>query len=212
METTTRPFTPDERSQIERTLANTRTAWADAPRFFLLISSLAFLPFVLVALVYRPAKRLFPYFVATALLVSAVYTAKFLVRSNGTRRRDPLAEDLARGSAEVTDYNVVECLEVAEWEDEGVGFFLKTSQGQTLFLQGQYLYDLVEGKAFPCTRFHLARAPLSRTFLGIECAGSYLPPAAKLPAFSAADSKRGQVPEDGEIVDAKFETLKHNAI
>lgn len=51
--------------------------------------------------------------------------------------------DLEVGEAEVWHCEVSRVVQLEEQEDEGPGFFLELAAGQALFLQGQYLYDLV---------------------------------------------------------------------
>jgi len=60
---------------------------------------------------------------------------------------------LAKGDLVVEEYRVSAAAELEEVEDEGAHFLLTTDTGRTLYLSGQYLYDPVGRKAFPCGHF-----------------------------------------------------------
>ena len=64
-------------------------------------------------------------------------------------RQEPMQSALWSGRLKTADYRVSDVIEVEEMEDEGMHFLLATNGG-TLFLSGQYLYELVESGAFPC--------------------------------------------------------------
>src|SRR5438105_14334284 len=75
---------------------------------------------------------------------------------------------LAKGDLVVEEYRVSAAAELEEVEDEGAHFLLTTDTGRTLYLSGQYLYDPVGRKAFPCGHFRLYRHRLSGLVYGVE--------------------------------------------
>ncbi len=110
----------------------------------------------LVGLLHRPG--LFPTTDTYRVLVSAgalgglIFTGHdllYLLHNHGEsdrlleKLRLAYQRDLEAGEAEVWHCGVSRVVQLEEQEDEGPGFFLELAPGQALFLQGQYLYDLL---------------------------------------------------------------------
>ena len=105
-----------------------------------------------------------------------------------------------------------------EYEDEGLGYFLDVGNGQILFLQGQYLYDLVWGDdwceqdesrgVFPCTQFSLVRIPPSLGEpLDLQCSGQRFSPSRRItqnPDLSLP------IPYDGTVFSGSLSTLEQD--
>jgi hypothetical protein len=121
-----------------------------------------------------------------------------------------LQRELTDGNAEVTTYEVVDAINVAELEDEGSMYYLKLRDGRILFIAGQHLYDFEEEKRFPNTKFRAVRTPRTRELLSFVCLGDYLPATGRGRAFTVADYESGRVPEDGNVWEGDFDALRAN--
>lgn len=117
----------------------------------------------------------------------------------------PYQDDLAGGVAEVTRFHATKAIRVEELEDEGDGYFLHLNDGRTLFLRGQYLFDLEADKKFPCSEFEVVRGPRSGAILNLVCCGSYFPSQKIIASFRQPDLKA--VPTDGDIITVPWEKI-----
>jgi len=111
-------------------------------------------------------------------------------------------QELMEGNAEVSTFEIRKAVQVEEFEDEGIGFYLETGDGKTLYLQGQYLYDF---ENFPSTRVEVVRTPKSRTRLIFKSFGSPLAVSSKLPAFTPKDHEMGRAHYDGDLLDQSLD-------
>lgn len=155
--------------------------------------------------------------VAAVVALSLLVYVRRSVSPNLSAERAKHSDDLTRGLAEVTTHEVVDALRVEEFEDEGSAYYLKLADGRVLFLAGQYLYDYEAGEdedaqstpaRFPCRRFKLERAAASGLLLELTPLGPAFPPSGTLPAFRTEDHHADRVPEDGQVLDVDFESLR----
>jgi hypothetical protein len=203
-----RPLTPEERARLEARVRQLGGGGSLAMSAVFLFMILFLAGVALVALFDLPrlAGR------SASGLVAGLAAARVYIRMRRSLTRSPgadlLRSDLAGGVAAESSFDVVEAIEVEELEDEGMTYYLKLSDGGVLFLSGQYLDDDVEAKRFPSTRIVTTRLPHTRLLFDFRCEGSYLAPTAKLPHFTSDQRERGEVPEDGAIVDLEFEALR----
>ena len=107
--------------------------------------------------------------------------------------------------------------EVEETEDEGLHYFLELDDGRVLYLNGQYLYDyapitddpeLNQARQFPCTEFTVRRHKTTGYVVDVQCEGTVLEPETLTPRFTREDWKKHRVPEDGEILNVEYDSLK----
>lgn len=119
--------------------------------------------------------------------------------------------DLQDGQVEVLECRPRAVVALEEFEDEGPGFFFDLGDGQLLFLQGQYLYDLTEKKKFPSTYFTFVRAPHSRSALSIASQGEVLSPLRTI-QLSGSDVLKSVMdfPEDGSVFPGSLESVEQN--
>jgi len=108
----------------------------------------------------------------------------------------PYERDLSGNRTEILDADVTQGVLVEELEDEGVGYLLAVEPTRTLFLQGQYLYDLGEKGEGLKSHVTVARAPSSRHLLDFTTTGESVAVVEVLPA-----NKGYPLPEDGAVLD-----------
>lgn len=162
--------------------------------------------------------------VSIGTLPAAMVVALFLFNGPGFKprlRRQSLAERIgdleAQGLLQRQRFQANRAFEVRESEDEGLHYFIELSDGQVLFLSGQYLYDYEaitddpEGnrpRTFPCTEFEVLRHAIAGYVLEIRCSGTVLEPETTAPAFGRQDFERG-IPEDGDVItDRGYDAIK----
>lgn len=99
--------------------------------------------------------------------------------------RDLTLEELeAQGLVDSVECHAVRALEILEFEDEGYTFFLELTDGRTLFLQGQYLYNYGlpdagiagEERGFPTTHFIIKRHRTKGHVVDMLVQGNFLEP------------------------------------
>lgn len=86
-----------------------------------------------------------------------------------------------------------------ELEDEGLHFVLGLSDGRTLFLSGQLLYEHFRARRFPSTNFTLSRDRHTGEVLGLKCSGQWVDPGRPLPAFALGELEGVQFPGEFKL-------------
>jgi hypothetical protein len=155
-----------------------------------LLLGLASVALIAIVLLYKSADK--------AGLLTSQYVSKYPAKQ--------ALEDLALLRCD--EFEARRCFQVAEFEDEGLHFFVELANGTVLYLNGQYLYEVAEnhnddGKlsaCFPCTRFTLRRHRDEGYIVDIQCAGSRLYPAVVLPPFPDEYYRRDDIFQDGDVI------------
>ncbi len=114
---------------------------------------------------------------------------------------DSLERALEKGLIEAREYSVLEAVEIAELEDEGLHYLLSISPARTLSLSGQYLYSYSELPNFPSATMRFFVHTKSNLCYGIECIGNRLDNVTRIKPASSEAWKAEIVPDDMEIVE-----------
>jgi hypothetical protein len=114
-------------------------------------------------------------------------------------------------------YHARRAFQVEETEDEGSNYFVELADGRVLFISGQILYEYEldesgEPRRFPCTEFELVLKSDTGDMIDLLCRGRALEPEVVAPAFTIEDFKSGWTPENLEILDKPYETLKQERL
>ena len=146
---------------------------------------------------------------------------------HGRKRRAELERDIAGASAHTIEFDLKRVVEIEEYEDEGTGFFLETTDGRVLCLISQDFYEYASDvelekneedrrSQFPQTRIRYRYAPHSGTCLDLAGCGEPLRPFGKVKTtrrFFKKDKTTGRRfytgPEDGVIYDGPIEATLH---
>lgn len=220
METTTRPLTAKERTDLARLTSPHGQLSAELLGGFTAFALLFMVGVWSVRFIAGPPQG------ATLAWIAAVTGSIALVVMLRVRRsvaptfahhRSLHAEDLAAGHAVCTTYEIEDALCVEEFEDEGSQYYLKLADGRVLFVSGQWLYEYEDGEdedgkptpaRFPCRRFTLERAAKSGLFLDLIPLTPAFPPSGTLPPFTDDDHRAETVPDDGDVLTLDFESLR----
>lgn len=113
------------------------------------------------------------------------------------------------GKVEVLKIKTDKVVQRRETYDLGSGYYIKISENETLFLQGQYLDEVQYSRKFPNTEFEISRTSLEfNEVLSIEFFGNFLKPEKKLRAFIKEEYKSNKVHYDGELLNIPIDDIK----
>lgn len=165
--------------------------------------------------------------VVMAAFAAAIFIAMFLFNPRGSRpslfglNKGEDLEALERDGILVREsFSATRAFEVAEYEDEGLHYFLELTNGEVLYLTGQTLYGFLpdEGdeddlqppqpRRFPCTEFELLRHRTEGYLADLICKGAVLEPEVVLPNEEMPDWPRGDWLDVDVILDIPYEHLK----
>ena len=141
METTTRPLTAKERSDLARLTSPHGQLSAELLCGFTAFALLFMVGVWSVRFVAGPPEG------ATLAWIAAVTGSIALVVMLRVRRsvaptfaraRNLHAEDLAAGHAVCTTFEITDALRIEEFEDEGSQYYLKLADGRVLFVSGKW--------------------------------------------------------------------------
>jgi hypothetical protein len=205
--TTQRPLTTSVRDLVRLTLRSHGLAWRSWGHATLAAC-------IALSVVVSMAARAFAIPRERQWTIALGSLAAWVAASIGALRRlrrrfgfDALRSDLRHGVASVERHAIAEVVRMEEFEDLGPAFYCRLSDGRVLFLIGQYLDEHLDDGSFPCARVEIARAPASRTVLGVRCTGAPLAPTRVVPAFPRDLVRRGRVPADGAILDVAWDQV-----
>jgi hypothetical protein len=204
MNTSSRPFTTKEKAELKKE--------ASLPVGVVIIALLcAGLLLRLLHLLHSKLADAFPiirpvwwWIIPWAALVGLAYFAAEW-SAKGRRRTK---SDLLAGNAACHLIEAVEVIEVEEQEDEGPSYFVKTTEGESLLLRGQYL-ERYKRQSFPWRSFEIVETPSARRFLGLRRLGEPLKPSFVRQPFTWEEMKQFGFGKF-RVVDIDFEKLKTN--
>lgn len=120
-----------------------------------------------------------------------------------------IENEIKNGRAQVLNIKTDKVIKRRETLDLGSGFYIKISENETLYLQGQYFDDLQYSRKFPNTEFEISRTSLTfNELLNIEFFGEYLKPERKLKAFTKKEFHNKKVHYDGQLLNIPIDEIK----
>lgn len=123
------------------------------------------------------------------------------------RRSKSMQDSLWDGDLLTTEYEACAVAQIEESEDEGLHFFVAVKSGETIFLSGQYLHDLVERNMFPSERFRIFKNKTTGESYGIEPTGARLVNWSTFGLFAAESSSANLFPKDGVLYSESISAL-----
>ena len=148
----------------------------------------------------------FAWWAVPSTLVMLFLFARAKRWTGGREFRQHVKADLKEGSIAVQRVDVVEVIEVEEREDEGPGYFVKTTTDEVMVLMGQDL-DKYKRRGFPWKSFEIIRAPVSRVLFGLKKLDVPLPPSFVREPFTWEEFKQFDG-KNYKVIEADFESLK----
>jgi hypothetical protein len=132
-----------------------------------------------------------------------------LVRRGSSSLRDALERDLKTGKVQVYQVAPSEVVRLTRPGGAVAGYFAGIGGGHVMFIEPREWEHSGEDdfeRLFPCSRFSLTRAPLSKIDLGFTCDGDRISPLRDIPVASA-EALENWV-EDGDLVWASLDVLE----
>ncbi|WP_298900095.1 hypothetical protein, partial [uncultured Psychroserpens sp.] len=144
------------------------------------------------------------------LLIISIGTVIYWMNKNGEIGWNKKVEnEIKNGQAQVLKIQTGKVFKRKQTWDLGSGFYIKISDNQTLFLQGQYFDELQYGRKFPNTDFEIVRTKLTfNELIDIKSFGKYLKPEKKLKAFTKEQFDKNEVHWDGDLLEIPIEQIK----
>lgn len=143
------------------------------------------------------------------LIISIGIVLYWMNKSGEIGWNKKIENEIKNGKAQVLQIKTGKVIKRKETFDLGSGFYIKLSETETLYLQGQYFDELQFARKFPNTDFEMVRTQLNDNLLiDIKSFGSYLKPAKKLSAFTKEQYKKGEVHYDGDILNIPIDDIR----
>jgi hypothetical protein len=144
------------------------------------------------------------------LLIISIGTVIYWMNKNGEIGwNKKVNNEINNGKAQVLKIQTDKVFKRKQTYDLGSGFYIKISDNETLFLQGQYFDELQYERKFPNTDFEIVRTKLTfNELIDIKSFGKYLKPEKKLIAFTKEQFDKNEVHWDGDILEIPIEQIK----
>ena len=144
------------------------------------------------------------------VLIISILVSFFLMKRNGeTNWNKKIENEIENGKAQILRIKTSKVIKRQETYDFGSGFYLKISENETIYLQGQIYDELHYVKKFPNTDFEISKTLLTQDdFLNINFFGEYLKPEKKLNAFLKEDYENEKVHYNGDILKVSIDEIK----
>lgn len=144
------------------------------------------------------------------LFIISIGIVLHLMNKNGEIGWNKKVEnEIKNGKAQVLRIQTDKVIKRTETFDLGSGFYIKISETETLYLQGQYYDGLQYSKKFPNTDFEIIKTKLTTNeLITINSFGSYLQPEKKLIAFTKEQYLNNEVHYDGELLKIGIDQIK----
>lgn len=170
-----------------------------------------------------PSHRLFEAEIRWVSAVFSIGLTAWVAQDEARRKAEwqttDVDQDILNGFCNVTELNVLEAVEVSQFEDEGTGYLLQLTDNRILSLVGQHLdayahepepdpslLDENQSETFPHDKIEIVTAPLSGVVLSVNGIGSSLEPRSKVEMTKRlAQSKR--YPDNGRYFDGTLSEL-----
>ncbi|HVK06142.1 MAG TPA: hypothetical protein VM490_21915 [Armatimonadaceae bacterium] len=215
-----RPFTDEERRQIEDNIAAVHIPTGRAELLRAVARSVighALLGLAFGACALPFLQRRVTYTMGVVCTVLGTFTASgAFLGYHAYRKERAYQEDAARrtveywrerldlGQYEVTEVTASEVAVVLPADDEAPMFFFSVGDGEVVCLSGDHLQDDGEDLAVPCA-FSLLRFPGVEGIVEVVESGPRFAPTRVLSPDAFDD---GYYPEDGEVIPARLQTLR----
>ena len=144
------------------------------------------------------------------LLIISIGIVVYLMNKNGEIGWNKKVEnEIKNGKAQILKIKTEKVIKRKETFDLGSGFYIKISENETLYLQGQYFDELQYSRKFPNTEFEIVRTKLTlNELIDINYYGEYLKPTKKLKAFTKEQFEKNEVHYDGDLLNIPIEEIK----
>ena len=201
MEKSERPYSEDE---IKVLRSKKFSFWEQIENFilkFIWVAFLCLVPLILYDKFIDKVSSETQLLILIPLLIFSIGIVFYWMKKEGRIGWNNKVEDeIKNGKAQVYKRK--------ETFDLGSGFYIKISENETLYLQGQHFDDLQYDRKFPNTDFTIVSSKID--FIGlidIKLFGKYLKPEKKLKAFTEEQFRNEDVDYDGDLLNKSIEEI-----
>jgi hypothetical protein len=144
------------------------------------------------------------------LLIISIGIVVYLMNKNGEIGWNKKVEnEIKNGKAQILKIKTEKVIKRKQTYDLGSGFYIKISENETLYLQGQYFDELQYSRKFPNTDFEIVKTKLNfNELIDVNYFGEYLKPEKKLKAFTKEQFEKNEVHYDGNLLNIPIEKIK----
>ena len=144
------------------------------------------------------------------ILIISITIAIYWMNKNGEIGWNKKVEnEIKYGKAQVLNIETEKVIKRAETYDLGSGYYIKVSENETLYLQGQYFDELQFSQKFPNTEFEIVKTNLIlNELIVINSFGKYLKPEKKLKPFTKEQFEQNEVHYDGDLLNIPIDEIK----
>jgi hypothetical protein len=205
-----RPYNPEEIKELK---SRKNSLWQHFENFGMKWIGVTFVllaPFLLYDKFVGKVSSETQLLVLIPLLIISVGTVIYWMNKNGEIGWNRKVEnEIKNGKAQVLKIETEKVFKRRETFDLGSGFYIKISENETLYLQGQYFDGLQYSKKFPNTDFEIVRTKLNfNELIDIKSFGKYLKPEKKLKAFTKEQFEKNEVHYDGDLLNIPIEKIE----
>ena len=203
---TVRPLTKKEAESLKRRRPSLLHLIEEYFFFFIIIYIPLLIPLLLIDK-FVPIPSYLQLIYCILIVPLTVYIIRTIRRKYGNRNHN--TTDNQSELVETFHVKTKRAIEREDIEDFGSSFYLDVEQNgeaKTLFLWGQYIDELGEGK-FPNSEFMLTRKDDSKEFIELKLLGKYFKPEKVLPAFDKKLWKSDKCHEDGQIINSPIDEI-----
>ncbi len=205
-----RPYNPEE---IKLLKSRKNSLWEHFENFgkkWILITLILLAPLLLYDKFVSKVSSNTQLLTSIPLIIISIGIVVYWMRKNGEIDWNKKVDnEIKNGKAQVLKIKTDKVYKRKETFDLGSGFYLKISENETLFLQGQYFDELQYSRKFPNTEFEIVRTELTfNELIDIKPLGEYLKPEKKLKAFTKEQFENNEVHYDGDLLKIPIEQIK----
>jgi len=143
------------------------------------------------------------------LIISILFVIYWMNKNGEIDWNKKVENEIKFGKAQVLRIETEKVIKRNETYDLGSGFYIKISERETLYLQGQYLDELQYSRKFPNTEFEIVRSNLTlNELISIYSFGKYLKPEKKLKPFTKEQYEKNEVDYDGDLLNIPIDEIK----
>ena len=209
MERSERPYNEDE---IKILRSKKFSFWEQIENFilkFIWVAFLCLVPLILYDKFIDKVSSETQLLILIPLLIFSIGIVFYWMKKEGRIGWNSKVEDeIKNGKAQVLKIQTEKVYKRKETFDLGSGFYIKISENETLYLQGQHFDDLQYSRKFPHTDFTIVSSKINIIgLIDIKLFGKYLKPEKKLKAFTEEQFKNEDVDYDGDLLNKSIEEI-----
>ncbi|HRG89408.1 MAG TPA: hypothetical protein PLW44_10335 [Chitinophagales bacterium] len=207
---TTRPISDEEKQMLLKQLRGVYTRIEDFVLKFISVVFVLLSPFLVYDHFSPVSSNIQLVYCIAVVLIAIAATIWLTIKWEGGFSNAKQIAAITNAMVEVVHVNASRVIERKDPEDFGLAYYVEVfenSKPKTLFLWGQYFYELDEA-LFPNTEFEFIRLKGSGEFISFKTLGHYFKEEKVLPPFTEEIFKSGNYPTNGQVLDVVLDEIE----